>query len=128
MLAVALAVFGRESPFQLKGTRQLWLYGRENLPRRWSKRFKALRESTTKTARAWKVKELLRAFWKCADEPDALAFFKAWCREAMATQLAPVQKVARMMTTHWINIVTYFRHHLCNAAAEGINSRIQQLI
>jgi transposase len=113
---------------RLKGTRQLWLYGRENIPRRWSQRFKALRESTTKTARAWKVKELLRAFWKCADESDALAYFKAWCREAMATRLAPVKRVARMLTTHWANIATYFRHHLCNAAAEGINSRIQQLI
>jgi transposase len=33
-----------------------------------------------------------------------------------------------MLITHWANIITYFRHHLCNAAAEGLNSRIQQLI
>jgi len=113
---------------RLKGTRQLWLYGRENIPRRWSRRFKDLLASTTKTAKAWKVKELLRAFWECADEPDALAYFKAWCREANATRLEPVRRVARMLTTHWANIATYFRYHLCNAAAEGINSRIQQLI
>jgi len=46
----------------------------------------------------------------------------------MATRLEPVKKVARMFKTHWDNIVTYFRHHLSNAHAEGINSRIQQLI
>lgn len=113
---------------QLKGTRQLWLYGLENVPRRWAARFKALRAALTKTARAWKVKELLRSLWACEDEADATAYFKAWCRDAMATRLEPVKKVVRMLKTHWANIVTYFRHHLCNAAAEGINSRIQHLI
>jgi len=112
----------------LKGTRQLWLYGLENIPRKWSRRFKALREMVTKTARAWKVKELLRSFWKCDDEGDATTFFKAWCREAMATRLEPVKNVVRLIKSHWDNIITYFRHHLCNAAAEGINSRIQKLI
>jgi transposase len=112
----------------LKGTRQLWLYGLENVPRKWASRFKALRASVTKTARAWKAKELLRSLWQCEDEADAVAYFKQWCRDAMATRLEPVQKVVRMLKKHWDNIVTYFRHHLCNAAAEGINSRIQQLI
>ena len=112
----------------LKGSRQLWLYGKENVPRKWAGRFKALRESATKTARAWKVKELLRSFWKCENEDDATAYFKAWCRDAMATRLEPVKKMVRMLKTHWANIVTYFRYHLCNAAAEGINSRIQHLI
>jgi transposase len=112
----------------LKGTRQLWLYGLENVPPKWASRFKALRELATKTAKAWKVKELLRSFWRCSDEGDALAFFRMWRREAMATRLAPVKKVVRLFDKHWANIVTYFRHHLSNAASEGLNSRIQQLI
>jgi len=112
----------------LKGTRQLWLYGLENVPRKWASRFKALRESVTKTARAWKAKELLRSLWKCEDEEDAVAYFKQWCRDAMATRLEPVKKVVRMLKKHWDNIVTYFRYHLSNAASEGLNSRIQQLI
>jgi transposase len=112
----------------LKGSRQLWLYGLENVPRKWASRFKALRAATTQTARAWKVKELLRSFWKCDDEPDATAYFKAWCRDAMATRLEPVQKVVRMLKTHWPHILAYFRHHLSNATAEGFNSRIQHLI
>jgi len=112
----------------LKGTRQLWLYGLENLPRKWASRFRALRDLATKTARAWKVKELLRSFWKCADPQDALAYFRQWCREAMATRLEPVKKVVRLFKKHWANIVTYFRYHLSNAASEGLNSRIQQLI
>jgi len=112
----------------LKGTRQLWLYGFENVPGKWANRFASLRASATKTARAWKIKELLRAMWKCQGEDDAVAYFKKWCREATATRLEPVKNVVRMLKTHWDNIVTYFRHRLCNAAAEGINSRIQELI
>ena len=112
----------------LKGTRQLWLYGLENVPRKWSRRFRALREQATKTARAWKVKELFRSFWKCTDEAEAQAFFRQWCREAMTTKLEPVKKVVRLLKKHWDNIVTYFRYHLSNALAEGINSRIQHLI
>jgi transposase len=117
-----------EGDMTLKGTRQLWLYGLENVPRKWAGRFKALRKSVTKTARAWKVKELLRSLWHCEDEDDAVAYFKQWCRDAMATRLEPVKKVVRMLKKHWDNIVTYFRYHLSNAAAEGLNSRIQQLI
>jgi len=112
----------------LKGSRQLWLYGFENLPRKWSARFKALRDLATKTAKAWKVKELLRSFWHCADETDALAFFKRWCRDAVSTRLDPVKKVVRLFKKHWNNIVTFFRYHLSNATSEGINSRIQHLI
>jgi len=112
----------------LKGSRQLWLYGLENLPRQWAARFQCLRAAVTKTARAWKVKEMLRSFWACPDEAEATAYFKAWCRDAMATRLEPVQKVVRMLKTHWENIITYFRHHLSNAPAEGLNSRIQHLI
>ena len=112
----------------LKGTRQLWLYGLENLPGKWASRFTALRDVATKTARAWKVKELLRSFWDCQGVDEATAFFKDWCKEAMATRLEPVKKVVKLLKRHWTNIATYFRYGLSNAHAEGINSRIQQLI
>jgi hypothetical protein len=46
----------------------------------------------------------------------------------MATRLEPVKKVARMFKRYWANIVTYVRHHLSNAHAEGIKSRIQHII
>lgn len=112
----------------LKGTRQLWLYGLENVPRKWAARFRELRALATQTARAWKVKELFRSFWSCPDPDDATEFFRKWYRDAMASRLDPIKKVARMFKKHWGNIVTYFRHHLSNAHAEGINSRIQHLI
>ena len=116
----------RVSP--LKGTRQLWLYGLENVPRKWATRFRELRALATKTARAWKVKELFRSFWACTDPADATDFFRKWSRDAMATRLEPIKKVARLFKKHWANIVTFFRLRLSNAHAEGINSRSQHLI
>lgn len=112
----------------LKGTRQLWLFGLENLPRKWAAGFKALRAAATKTADAWKIKELLRSFWDCSEPVEAKAYLKSWCRQAMATGLEPIRKVARMLKTHRRHLLSYFRHRLSNAPAEGINSRIQQFI
>ena len=42
----------------LKGSKYDWLYNPENMTHIQKRRFKALRESTLKTARAWAIKEL----------------------------------------------------------------------
>lgn len=113
----------------LKGSRFLWLYGRENLPSKWAKRFERLIANTKlKTAKAWAVKELWREFWKSPDYDTAAETFKAWYREAMATRLAPVKKVARMFKNHLRNILSYFRLRISNSPAEAINSRIGELV
>jgi len=39
--------------------------------------------------------------------------------------LKPVIKVARMIKSHWENVVTYFDHRITNAVSEGLNSKIQ---
>jgi len=113
----------------LKGSRMLWLYGEENVPSKWLKRFEKLISNTNlKTAKAWAVKELWRDFWKAPDQDTAAGTFHAWYREAMATRLEPVKKVARMFKAHLRNILTYFRLRISNGPAEAINSRIQELV
>jgi len=113
----------------LKGSRMLWLYGKENVPSKWVERFRKLvKDTTLKTAKAWAVKELWRDFWKSPDEDAAAATFKEWYRAAMATRLEPVKKVARMFKTHLRNILTYFRLRISNGPAEAINSRIGELV
>ena len=113
---------------RLKGSRQIWLYGFENVPPRWSERMDQLRSSTLKTAKAWMFKEMFRSFWTCSGAADAHAFFKDWYTGAIRCGLAPVKKVARMFQRHLANILTYFRHRLPNAAAEGLNNGIQSLV
>lgn len=112
----------------LKKTRQLWLWGEENLPAWHSARFDVLKVSTLKTARAWHLKELWRMMKQCVDVHDALAFFKKWYALCMSSKLNPVKKVARCFTAHLAGVVAFFEHGFCNAVAEGVNSRLQLLI
>ena len=113
----------------LKSSRMLWLYAKENVPSKWLRRFQKLIANTKlKTARAWAVKELWRAFWKSPDEDAATETFREWYREAMSTRLAPVMKVARMFKAHLRNILTHFRLRISNGPAEAINSRIGELV
>ncbi len=113
---------------RLKGTRQLWLYGLENLPERWRERLDALRIRTLKTARAWGLKEMLRDLWVSASVAEGQAFFDAWYASAVRCRMKPVVRVARMLKAHLPRILTYFRHRLSNAFAESINNKIQGLV
>jgi transposase len=112
----------------LKKTRQMWLWGEENLPDRHAERFELLKASTLKTARAWRLKELWRTFRDCVDMEDGLWFFKRWYRLAMSSKLEPVKRVARTLKEHVSGIVTVLKHGFCNAVAEGVNSRIQLMV
>jgi transposase len=111
----------------LKKTRQMWLWGQENLPKRHAARFEDLRGSTLKTARAWRIKELWRTFRQCIDLDDAHAFFRKWYALAIRSKLDPIKKVARSFKAHLAGIVSVIKHGFCNAIAEGVNSRIQLL-
>ena len=112
----------------LKKTRPLWLWGEENLPQRHAERFEELKQSTLKTARAWRLKELWRTFKRCVDVDDAHAFFHKWYVLAVQSKLEPIKKVAHTFKAHLAGIVSIFKHGFCNALAEGVNSRIQLLM
>lgn len=112
----------------LKKSRQLWLWGEENLPDKYKARFDVLKNSTLRTAKAWRLKEVWRNFRNCENEAEGMVFFKEWYRMAMASKLEPVKKVARSLKAHFAGIITYLKYRFCNAIAEGVNSRIQLLI
>ena len=115
-----------ESP--LTGTKRLWLYAAENLPERYRPEFARLQALDLKVGRAWAIKENLRALWRYRAPGWAQRFFQRWYWWATHSRLQPVQKVARMLKRHLANIVTYARHRLTNAVAEGLNSKIQGVI
>ena len=81
-----------------------------------------------KTARAWRLKELLRAMYRCETWAEAEAFYKDWNRNAMRSKLEPVKKVARMIKDHLTEVLNFFVHRITNAYSEGNNSMIQALI
>jgi transposase len=116
-----------EEDSSLKGTRHLWLYGRENVPESRAEQFATLRAMNLKTARAWAIKEMLRDLWDCPSGKDAEAFHARWHGWAARCRLVPVRKVAAMVKSHLHNILTYYTHRITNAVSEGLNSAIQTI-
>jgi transposase len=112
----------------LRGTRQLWLYGMENLPSSQAARFEEIKFLNLQTARAWGIKEVFRSFWCCPTLPQARSYFDKWHGWASRSRLKPVMKVARMCKAHLTNILTFFEHRLTNGPIEGLNNKIQNLI
>ena len=84
-----------------------------------------LKNADLKVARAWAIKELFRDFWSYDSAEDARQHYEKWYAWAIRSQLEPIKKKARMIKRHLANILTYFEHHISNAAAEGLNSKIQ---
>jgi transposase len=112
----------------LKSTRQLWLYGFENVPTKHATRFEEVRALNLQTARAWGIKEVFRSFWLCDHVKQAEKYFDKWYAWAIRSRLGPVKKVARMCKAHLANILTFFVHRLTNGPIEGLNNKIQGLI
>ncbi len=112
----------------LKGTRQLWLYGLENVPSKYAQRFEEVWATNLETSRAWVIKETFRSFWLCDTVQAAAKYFDKWYSRAIRSRLAPVKKVARTCKAHLDHILTFFTHRLTNGPIEGLNNAIQGLI
>lgn len=114
-----------EGDDRLIRTKYLWLRNPENMSfERWTG-FKALRESTLKTARAWAIKELAMSLWSYRRRGWALRAWKQWLSWAQRSRLEPVRKVAAMVKSHLTGIVNAIIHGITNARSEGINAKIQ---
>lgn len=111
----------------LKGSRQLWLYNMENLDDDRYDRLNDLQQQDLKTARAWAIKENFRWFWEYTYAGNAKKFFDRWYGWARRSRLKPVKKVALILKNHLDGLLSYFRHRVTNATAEGFNSRIQSI-
>jgi len=116
-----------EGDEQLKGTRYLWLANEENVPDWRKEEFAAIRKTNLKTGRAWSIKESLRRFWSYRYAKSALGYFRRWYYWATHSRLAPMVQAAKTLNRHLPHILTYFKHRISNATAEGLNSKIQMV-
>jgi len=98
---------------------------KENQKEKHAETFERLKNADLKVARAWAIKELFRDFWSYGDADSAEQHYEKWYAWAIRSQLDPIKKKAKMIKTHLANILTYFKHRISNAAAEGLNSKIQ---
>lgn len=111
----------------LKRTRHLWLANEENIPEWRREEFSELRKIELKTGRAWALKESLRPFWDYKYAKWAEGFFDRWYYWATHSRLRPMVKAAKTLKSHLPNILTFFKHRITNAVAEGLNSKIQMV-
>ena len=111
----------------LTGTKYLWLWSQENIPVWRNEEFEALRAKDLSVCRAWAIKENLRHLWNYRYEAWMRKYFKRWYFWATHSRLKPIIKAAKTLKSHLDNIVTYARHRITNALAEGVNTKIEKI-
>ena len=85
-----------------------------------------LQRSGLKTARAWHLKQRLRAvFARCTDPTTAHALLTGWISWAKRCGLPPFKRLAATMKKNLAGIREHFRSGLNNGFAEAINARVQ---
>jgi transposase len=111
----------------LKGTKYLWLTNQSNWDKEQKIKYRSLKDICVKVGRAFSMKEAFREFWSHLFQKDAEAFFNRWYFWATHSRLKPIVEAAKTLKRHLGNILTYFWHRISNAAAEGLNAKIQIL-
>jgi len=111
----------------LTGTKYVWLYAAERVPRSWRGSFKELRTRNLKVGRAWAIKEALRTLWRYRQPAAAARFFRQWYGWARRSQLDPIKRVAATLQRHLAGVLRYCRHRITNGVAEGLNSKIMTI-
>lgn len=112
---------------RLVGTKFTWLANEEKISEEFAAQFDELKQSDLKVSRAWAIKELFRDFWDYSYAGWAKRHFEKWYAWAIRSRLEPIKEKARMIKNHLDNILTYFKHRISNAVAEGLNSKIQTI-
>jgi transposase len=116
-----------EDDSRLTGTKFLWIKSQENLTDKQRIIFDEVFSSQLATGKAWAYKEMLRELWQHDSPSAATDYFNDWYRSVIHTKLEPMKKVARTIKERLANVVSYCKHGITNAVAEGINSKIQSV-
>ena len=111
----------------LTGSKYLWLKRPQDLCGKAAAEFRSLLVQDLQTGTAWALKENFDRFWKYTSLAWAIKFLWDWVETARATELTPLVRAADMIDRHAEGILNYLMHPITNAAAEGINSIIQNL-
>jgi transposase len=110
---------------RLVRSKHLWLKNPDNLTPDHKTRFRELRLSGLKVARAWAIKDLAMGLWGYVHRGWAERMWNRWYDWAIRCRLEPIKKVARMIRSHWHGVINAVTSNITNAASEGMNSKIQ---
>lgn len=112
-------------PETLKKTKFLFLKNPENWTESQKDRFADLKVDALRVGRAWSIKEAFTEFWNYHYAGSARKFFDRWYFWATHSRLKPMIHAAKILKRHLPGLLAYCRHRITNAAAEGLNSKIQ---
>lgn len=119
-----LAAEGRRD---LIGTRQMLLYGQENLPAKYQSGFAKLKKTKLKTATVHAQKEVLRTLWDCTGVREARKHFRQWATWCRRSSIPRVIKVVDMIESRLEDVISYCRHPISTGPLEGMNSIIMAI-
>lgn len=111
----------------LKGSKYAWQTNPENMSAKQWRAFKALRDSSLKTARAWAIKEFGMSLWHYISRTWAEKGWNRWYSWAIRSRLEPVKKVARIIKKHLWGILNAVVLDANNGHAESTNSKIKMI-
>jgi len=111
-------------PF-LKHMRWILLKRVENLSEAEDLKLCDLVRLNLRTVRAYLLKEWFQYFWEYKSPYWAGVFLDKWCTKTMRSRLAPMKKVARMLRSHRVLILNWFRVRgsVALGAVEGLNNK-----
>ena len=124
---VAMADADKKTRRAVKGKRFVLLRRGESLTAKQQDRLDELLDVNLDLTRAYLMKEDLRQFWTAPDLPAATVFLDEWIEDALAAEIAPMQRVARMLQRHRHGLLAYHRSRISNGPLEGLNLKINVL-
>lgn len=112
---------------ELKRTKYIWLKNACNLTENQKEKLSVfLEQSSTNTAKAYKVKTSFDQLWNIqsnAVEPT----LKQWIKIATKLSLTPLNTFVKTIENHWVGVINSMTSFVTNAFAEGLNSVIQMI-
>lgn len=78
-------------------------------------------------ARAWSLKEGLRAVYKRRRPEEAAAALDVWIRDAQASGLRPFQRAGTTLSKWRQEVLNYWRYPITNALVEGKHNRVKTI-
>lgn len=120
----------------IKGSRWVLLKGSEHIeeepkkPGEPSERelLNAALEFNKPLATAYYLKEDLRILWMLPNRASGKRYLRTWIKEAEATGIGELAKMAKTLRTHEEGILAYFKHRITSGPMEGINNKVKTLL
>lgn len=111
----------------LKGNRFLLLRNYETLDVESKSRLETILQVNEPLFKAHALKEQFRLFWRLSCAEEGSDFLDKWIFDALNSGIKRLKKLAETVEFHREGLISYFRHRISNAGAEGLNNKIKTM-